>query len=136
MKGFIRSFSIGILFLTSCKAPIPENHEEKPTESNRTMEKRLKSPDDKSMTGHIVEKPFVNKVNQPTGVMELYFRASIQDYFIKFCESELTREELEPFIDKAVTVNADVVDGEWDNCDGIDMQQSRMGRYMIIKKLL
>ena len=136
MKRFIRIFSIGILFLTSCKAPIAENPEEKPTESNRTMEKRLKSPDDKSMTGHIVEKPFVNKINEPTRVMELYFRASIQDYFIKFCESELTREELEPFIDKAVAVNADIVDGEWDNCDGIDMQQSRMGRYMIIKKLL
>ena len=50
-----------------------------------------------STTCQLIEKEFMNKIGKSTGVKEFYLRCSIQDYFIKFCESDVTSKELNPF---------------------------------------
>ncbi len=116
---------LGILFLFSCETV------KKTAESEK---KKLQDADKFSISGQVVEKDFIKKNGQSGGYSELYFRASIQDYFIKFCESSVTRKDLEPYVDKSITVHAEIVDGYWDICpnDPTEMQ-SRMGEYMLIK---
>lgn len=84
----------------------------------------------------LIEKEFVNKGGKMTGFKELYLRCSVQDYFIKLCESSVTKKELEPYIDKGISVEVEVKDGMWDHCsDNLAEVQSRMGPYIIIKKI-
>ncbi len=105
-------------------------------DSYNSMEKKPQDPDKFMISGHIAEKEFIKKNGQPAGFTELYFRASVKDYFIKFCESKITKKDLDPFIDQVVTVHAEIRDGNWDICeDGPQEMQSRIGAYMIIKEL-
>ena len=100
------------------------------------MKKSHKIPAKFVMTGHIVEKDFIKKNGEKSGFSELYFRASVQDYFIKFCESGITRTDLDPFVDKVVSIEAKVIKGNWDICPGDPQEmQSRVGTYLIIKEL-
>ena len=60
----------------------------------------------------------------------------MQDYYIKFCESAVTREDLTPFIGKVISVDAEIVKGNFDTCPGEeDSQESREGYYLVIKAL-
>lgn len=103
----------------------------------RSMEKTVNTTNKNQMTGHIVEKSFHTKMGKNTGKKELYFRASIQDYYIKFCESDITPKELAPFIDKAVTVEANIKNGSLDICEEDEInKQSRIGDYMVIKSIV
>lgn len=79
---------------------------------------------------------FSNKIGEESDIKELYLRCSVQDYFIKFCESAVTREELEPYINKGIKIKMNVVDGNWDICpDDFQDMQSRTGRYAVIESL-
>jgi len=42
----------------------------------------------------LIEKEFENKIGKPGGFKELYLRCSVQDYFIKICESKVTAEQI------------------------------------------
>jgi hypothetical protein len=90
----------------------------------------------------IVAKSFVKKNGQPTEHQELYIQRSIQDYFIKFCESSITRQELEEYLltmedeIKIATLEVEILDGNWDICDENFEQQSRIGEYMIIHRII
>lgn len=94
------------------------------------------------ITVPIVSKSFVKKNGEVTEYQELYIRRSIKDYYIKFCESNITRKELENKIsnfdefNKVVTVEVQFLNGYRDICDGNLNQQSRMGEYVIIHKIL
>ena len=61
---------------------------------------------------------------------DLYIERSVQDYFIKFCESKVSREELETHLStknteiKVATLEVEFLDGSWDICDGNFEQQS------------
>lgn len=108
-----------------------------PKDSMENGNKKASDPNNPTYSGLIVEKEFYKKNGEPAGFTELYFRASIQDYFIKFCESEVTRKDLEPYIDQAITVKAEVNEGNWDICPSdTQEQQSRIGYYMMIKSVL
>ena len=88
-------------------------------------------------TGILVEKNFVNKKGEVLDIKELYFRASIQDYYIKFCESEVSRADLIPFIDTAISIEGEILEGLWDDCGETEEEvQSRTGLYIIITKLI
>ena len=64
---------------------------------------------------------------------EIYLRCSMQDYYVKFCESRVARNDLEKLIDKSATLETEIRDGEWDNCSGTPGSlQSRFGKYMIV----
>ena len=104
--------------------------------SSNSMEKKSQDSDKFIISGQIVEKSFIKKNGQSAGFSELYFRASVQDYFIKFCESNITKNDLEPFVDKVVTVHAEIKDGSWDICEDDPAEmQSRIGAYMVVKEL-
>ncbi len=103
-----------------------------------------KAPDEKgkhgeNVTAEIVSKPFINKRGNP-GQLEFYVRRSIQDYFIKFCESQVTKEELESVFEKSesriVALEIEIIrKGSWDTCDEFPVQ-SRGGDYVIIHKII
>jgi len=90
----------------------------------------------------VVFKNFVKKNGQVTDKKEAYIRRSIQDYFIKFCESKIELEALERSLAgiegviKAVTLEVEFRDGYWDICDENFNQQSRRGEYIIIHRII
>jgi len=90
----------------------------------------------------VVTKNFVKKNGDTTEHKELYIRRSIQDYYIKFCESKISSEDLENHLAtidreiKVVTLEVEFLDGHWDICDGNFEQQSRIGEYVIIYRIV
>ncbi|MFK7799311.1 MAG: hypothetical protein AB8E82_17810 [Aureispira sp.] len=94
------------------------------------------------LTAPIVSKNFVKKNGAPSSNKEIYIQRSIQDYYIKFCESKIKREVLEDYLAnktglmKVVTLEVELKNGYWDICDENFMQQSRMGEYMIIHRII
>lgn len=83
----------------------------------------------------VVEKEFIKKNNEPGGYKELYLRCSVDDYFIKLCESKVTRKELEAYIDQGISARIVLRDGEWDICEGDPVMQSRIGTYAAILEI-
>lgn len=88
----------------------------------------------------IVKKEFINKKGVGTGVFEYYAQRSIQDYFIKFCESKISKKELEQALEaekgllKTVRLEVEYKEGNWDQC-GKELVQSRTGSYIIIHSI-
>ena len=107
-----------------------------------------KTPDIQSTNGGqivsapVVSKNFVMKNGEVTERTELYLQRSIQDYFIKFCESGITREQLEEHMStihspiKSITVEVEFKEGAWDQCDENQPVQSRMGEYVVIHRII
>lgn len=84
----------------------------------------------------LIEKPFMLKNGEISTRNELYLRCSVQDYFIKLCESQVTREDLLPFLDKGIAVKMTTVEGNWDICpEDPEYMQSRTGRYVTIEEI-
>lgn len=85
----------------------------------------------------IIEKPFIIKNGIESDKMELYLRCSMDDFFIKFCESEVTRESIEAYLDKGIMVDVEIREGSWDICeDDYEHAQSRIGHYALIHHIL
>jgi hypothetical protein len=110
-----------------------------PMEKNKTPD--LKSGENKVIiTAPVTEKKFVKKNGQVTDIGEFYIQRSIQDYYIKFCESKVTKEELlEALNSKRQTggfkMEVEFRKGLWDVCDGNADQQSRVGDYVLIHQI-
>ncbi len=116
----------------------------------KTMTTSNKAPNLKSennteiISAPIVYKSFVKKNGEETTEKEMYLQRSIQDYFIKFCESNVTQRQLETYLrdhrknDLVQTVSLEVTfkKGEWDACDEDQSVQSRVGEYIIIHKII
>lgn len=94
-----------------------------------------------TISAPVVKKHFYNKIGEKTEIQEYYVQQSIQDYFIKFCESYITISELDDALDeidspiKTLKMEVSILEGEWDSCDG-DPVQSRVGKYMIVHKII
>jgi hypothetical protein len=107
---------------------------------NKTMD--LESEDGHYLISvEVVKKQFVNKAGKSSDIYEYYLRRSIQDYFIKFCESKVSSEDIDAYLEKqkdrfiqTINVEVEFRDGEWDNC-GDGEQQSRVGEYVVIHKI-
>jgi len=90
----------------------------------------------------IVEKHFVKKNGEVTELTEFYIRRSIQDYFIKICESKITKAQLlelvviEHDFPEAISMEVEFRNGLLDDCDIDNETQSRTGEYVIIHKIL
>ena len=85
----------------------------------------------------LIEKDFTNKGGKVTEYKELYLRCSVQDYFIKICESNVSLEDLKPYIGKGITVDMEVKMGMWDHCnENPAYDQSRTGPYAVIKSIV
>jgi hypothetical protein len=110
-----------------------------------TLEKKADSISlDKTtlLTSPIIIKNFVKKNGEVTTRKEFYVRSSIQDYYIKFCESNISRDELETHLSKItddlpiLTLEVTFRDGLWDSCDAGQEQQSRTGTYLSIHRIV
>ena len=81
----------------------------------------------------LVEKPFINKAGNVSENKELYLRCSVQDYYIKLCESDVAQDVLTPHLNEGVAVEVEIREGNWDICPGDPEQmQSRVGKYAVI----
>ena len=124
------------LFFGSCSTP------------KEGIDSGLKTPDETTERGtYIITAPIVykNAISKRNEVMELkdvYIQRSIQDYYIKFCESMINRNELEEHLNKisgdikALTLEVQFREGEWDICEGDPIMQSRIGQYVIIYRVI
>jgi len=83
----------------------------------------------------VVEKASVNKGGKISEYKEMYLRCSVQDYYIKFCESKVSLKKMKKYLDQGVTVTYEVREGEWDICKGDPEMQSRIGTYAIVLKV-
>jgi len=85
----------------------------------------------------LIEKEFENKIGKPGGFKELYLRCSVQDYFIKICESKVTAEQLKKYLNNGIKVEMEIKNGSWDICEyTLEPQQSRIGAYVVITKII
>ena len=101
--------------------------QEQPTDSDREV-----------LTCQLIQKPFINKGGRDMGYKEYFLRCSIQDYFIKWCESDLKPEDVEAYLDSGISVEVEIHQGNWDICpeDGHGEVQSRGGRYVTLHKIV
>lgn len=110
-----------------------ENNKSKDTQS-KTNQYIISTP--------IVTKNFIKKNGKATQKKEFYIERSIQDYFIKFCESQISYKELENHLAKmeglikVVTLEVEFRNGNWDICNDDFQQQSRTGEYVIIHRII
>lgn len=94
------------------------------------------------VTAPLVLKSFVKKNGELTDLKEWYIQRSIQDYFIKFCESKITRKELEDYLAQqgnplnTAKLEIEFREGNWDICDDNELMQSRVGEYVIVHRIV
>lgn len=95
------------------------------------------------MKGRIVEKAYVNKRGITTDQKEYYFipadaevtsKGLAKEYFIKFMEGIVSKNDLLPFIGKEVTLTAVVREGLWDTMN--PEQASRIGHYAAVQSVV
>ena len=135
---------ISCLFTWSCSSPKKANILS-PKKVNMSMKKTKDISTGKSkyiISAPVVFKRFVKKNGELTKRQDIYIQRSIQDYFIKFCESKISREDLENHLStmggeiKTATLEIEFLDGDWDACDDNFEQQSRVGEYVIIHRIV
>lgn len=95
----------------------------------------------KIISAPVVQKFFYKKNGEKTDRKEYYLQLSVQDYFIKFCESEVTADAFRDYVDqiesplKTVKLEVEFREGEWDRC-GAEPAQSRVGAYVVIWRII
>ncbi len=112
------------------------------------METHNKTPDPKGITegSQIISSAVVWKQRVVNGEVQdegdYYVVRSVQDYFIKFCEGEVTKEQMEIYLSNQQTMiqvlRAEVqfLDGEWDSCEEGQQESSRFGPYVVLHRLI
>lgn len=110
------------------------------TSNTKQLQKHNSMTTHQTLNGQIVKKEFVNKAGKSSGFYEYYLRCSIQDYFIKFCESDITKKDIDALnlgeFD-TITVDAEIINGDWDICPNDPQEmQSRIGNYVVIYDVL
>lgn len=124
MRTLIFILSGIFIFSSSCKNSSESNLKEKDPNRNYT-------------TCQLIEKVFINKGGKVAEYKEMYLRCSIQDYFIKICESNVDAKKLRKYINKSISVEMEIKKGNWDICtDDPAYAQSRGGTYVVIKKIV
>ena len=135
------SSAFSVLIIALCILFSCSTSKEKMKQENKFSDK---NPAEKSylITAPIVKKQFVNKAGRTTDHFEYYIQQSMQDYFIKFCESNVSEDELKECLNsiqgdiKTVRLSVEIRTGVWDICDDGLEAQSRIGDYMVILEIL
>lgn len=133
----ILTYTITVLLFSCVSKPVLNSMDTKnETEKNSSEAKQI-------ISCPIVEKEFMRKNGQLSGYTEYYLERSIQDYFIKFCESSVSKEELELALEKqdgmikTLKLEIELREGEWDICpDDPAEMQSRIGEYAVIYRII
>lgn len=90
----------------------------------------------------IILKAYENKNGKISReVQEYYLRCSADDYFIKFCECKVSKEDIIAHyhpqkLINPIAVKAKILTGEWDSCDTTERVQSRTGKYVQILEIV
>jgi len=94
------------------------------------------SPKISTYKGKIEGKAFTNKGGKTSDFIEYYFVRSSdnESFFIKFKESNVNRDEIAKWKDKAITIKGEVRNGLWDT-DNPEVQ-SRVGIYIMISEIV
>ena len=147
MKYLISFSLLGLILCNSCSTSNKVNLKQEQYAINKDKYGTT-TKNGQINTGQIVSHKLVTKNGKITEHEDLYFSLSVQDYFIKFCESDVTLKDIKPFINdgddildlissiKSVTLEIEIKDAEWDNCNEPGYVQSRTGPYVIIKRIL
>lgn len=124
----------GILILNSCSM------------TNKNMQSSNSNLYPKIADGilrcEIIALPYINKANKiDERISDYYLRCSVDDYFIKFCEWKANKEQIIAHykpnkITNPIAVKANIVFGEWDNCDSTVIAQSRVEKYVQIVEIV
>lgn len=122
---------------------------QQPGESVQRKRKEMKKNMDKRtanghllITAEVIEKARTDKRGEIISGADLYVRRSVQDYFIKFSESAVTEEGIKKAMGrikqniKSLTMEIEIRNGLWESCDGKETEQSRMGAYIVIHRLI
>jgi hypothetical protein len=126
MKNLNASFYIITIILLSCS-------ENKEIVKGKSM--GLSNPGTTSC--QLIVKEITNKGGKVPEYKDLYLRCSIQDYFIKICEGNVSYEQLKPYINSGIEVEMEIRHGMWDHCnENPAYTQSRTGPYVIIKSIV
>lgn len=126
----MKSISTYILMLffviTSCK------------NNTKKIALREKSIDSEVTNCQLIEKTFFNKIGvENIEMKELYLRCSIQDYYIKLCETKVHKSDLLKYLNKGISVKMEIREGNWDTCpNDYPNAQSRIGNYVVISEII
>lgn len=89
----------------------------------------------KILEGTVIEVPFVNKAGRTIiGAESLFFKTTVERYFIKFSAGKVLRVDLEKSIGQTIKVKSYTTFGLWDTDD--PNVQSRVGDYIVILEIL
>lgn len=84
----------------------------------------------------LIQKNVINKAGKIQDYSDYYLRCSIQDYPIKLCESNVTGEQLKPYLNRGISVKMQIKEGMLDHCDENPAYvQSRTGTYVVILEI-
>ena len=123
--------------LLACSGPKSVNYKKDLGKGGTPKNEKLDT-----ISAPVVKKAFINKGGKASGGSDYYVQRSIQDYFIKFCESKVSRTALEQELAKqsgmikTIKMIVSIREGEWDRCPGQGEVQSRIGNYMVIHEIL
>lgn len=135
-KPSVYCFLVGLFLLNACGTLGTKS---------TTMGKK-KRPDPQTVDGRvrisgpIVQRKRMKKNGEWSGEVDFYVQRSVQDYFIKFCESEVTLEAFQEHwegIDsmiKTMGLEVEFREGLWDQC-GEEEVQSRVGPYLVVYQI-
>ena len=119
----------------------------KPQQVQTKMEPHKKSTNSSAdnryiISAIIVKKQGNNKAGKALKQQDFYIRMSVQDYFIKFCESNINKATLEKALESqadafqnSIKLEISYEDGLWDACDNHEIQ-SRVGPYVVIHQIM
>ena len=126
-----------VCFCQQAGSPVERKKTEmKKTEDQRTADGHL------LITAEVIENARTDQKGKIIPGTDLYVRRSAQDYFIKFSESAVTKEAVKTAMDtikhaiKSLTMEAEIRNGLWDNCDGNGTAKCRTGAYIVIHRLI
>ena len=138
MKYLIYMVLLNLLISNACSVSYKNSNNDAVSKDKELLSSKNSL---RTYSGQVVSKISETKGSKNPNEGDLYFRLSTGDYFIKFCESDVTFDQIEPFIQKefeikSVSLEIEFKEGEWDNCKEPGYVQSRTGPYVIIKKIL
>lgn len=130
-----------VIFLFVACATKNNKHVTKMETHNKTPDEKGETENSVILSAPIVEKQRVIK-NEAQAETDFFLERSVQDYFIKFCESAVSREMLENYLKKQRStlkiLHAEIEyrEGEWDNCQSGEKVASRTGAYIVIHRII
>ena len=85
--------------------------------------------------GKIVKRPFKTKHGTLVrDTYDLFFETDNTEYFIKMSESKITQSDAMRYLNKPISIKGKIKEGNWDSSN--PKAQSRIGEYLIIKKIM